>query len=505
MFQKQRFFNRVLIFAIVCITALFVANAVSQELVKLIDGTDVKTLLFKDARAALNTAKDAKADVLAPKNFGKGMDLYNKAAKDLQDGKSLDDIRKNLRESIGFFEKAVEATKLAEVTFPNSMKARKDALHTGSAKFSSELWKEAEEKFNDAAVTLEEGDVNEAREEAVEAEKLYRQAELKAIKASYLNDTKALLKQADNLDVEDNAPKTLHNAQALVKQAEKELNENRYDTDVARSLAKQANYQAKHAIYLSKAIKQLEDQDQSWEDLMLASEKPLERISEKAGWVATFDTGLDKTTDRITSYVNTYQDSVAGLIQTVQWYDQERDLQQARINELEQQFGSEEKEKSALAKQIAQQAETRKIFANMEQSFSSNEASVLREGDDIIIRLAGLNFPSAESTIEEKSFGLLTKVRDAINNFPGSTISVMGHTDSYGGDAQNLQLSKERAESVKQYLMANSKLVVSEIEVIGYGESKPISTNETVTGRSANRRVDVVIHPAKSVKIIVAN
>jgi OmpA-OmpF porin, OOP family len=502
MFQKQRFFSVILIIAIACITTLFVANAAGQDQA---GKKDIKAVLFKDVTVVMKKAQKANAAVLAPTNFSQAIELYHKAETNLQKGEALDDIRKNLRESIVFFKKAIEATKLAEVTFPNSMKARKDAYYTGSAKFSSEIWTEAEEKFNEAATTLEDGDVNEAREEAVEAEKLYRQAELKAIKASYLNDTKELLKQADNLDVEDNAPKTLHNAQALVKKAEKELNENRYDTDVARSLAKQANYQAKHAIYLSKAIKQMENKDQTWEDLMLASEKPLERIAEKAGWGATFDTGLDKTTDRITTYVNTYQDSVAGLIQTVHWFDQERGLQQARINELEQQFGSQEQEKSALAQQIAQQAKTREIFANMEQSFNSNEASVLREGDNIIIRLVGLNFPVAKSTIEEKSFSLLTKVRDAINYFPGSTISVQGNTDSYGGDAQNLQLSKERAESVKQYLMANSKLVVSEIEVIGYGESKPISTNETVTGRAANRRVDVIIHPSTSVQIIVSH
>ncbi len=86
-------------------------------------------------------------------------------------------------------------------------------------------------------------------------------------------------------------------------------------------------------------------------------------------------------------------------------------------------------------------------------------------------------------------------MRDAINSFPECTVSVLGYTDSYGGDEQNLQLSKERAEAVKQYLLANSKLVASQIEVIGYGESKPIASNETMAGRAANRRVEVVIHP----------
>jgi OOP family OmpA-OmpF porin len=57
-------------------------------------------------------------------------------------------------------------------------------------------------------------------------------------------------------------------------------------------------------------------------------------------------------------------------------------------------------------------------------------------------------------------------------------------------------LSNERAEAVKQYLLANTKLDASRVEAIGYGESKPIASNETKDGRAANRRVEVVIHPA---------
>jgi outer membrane protein OmpA-like peptidoglycan-associated protein len=501
MFKKQRLFSVILLVAIACMTMLFVVNAAGQDKAE----NDVKTVLFKDANAVMQKAQIANASILAPSNYNQAMELYHKAETNLQKGDNLDDIRKDLRESVALFQKAIEATKLAEVTFPNTMKARRDAYNMGSAKFSSELWKEAEEKFNGAAEELEDGDVNDAREEAAEAEKLFRRAELASIKASYLDDTRELLKKAEELDVEDNAPKTLANARDLVKQAEKELSENRYDTDVARGLAKQANYQAKHAIYLSKVIKQMEDKDQTWEDLMLASEKPLIQIDELTGNAAKFDDGFSETTKEISSYITTYQDSVDKLIQVVNWYEQASGLKDARISELEQKFGSQEKEKSALALQIAQQTETREIFANMERSFQPNEAIVLREGNDIIIRLVGLNFPTAKSTIEEKSFALLTKVRDAISDFPGSTVSVRGYTDSYGGDAQNLLLSTERAESVKKYLMANSKLQTSQINVIGYGESKPISTNETVTGRAENRRVDVVIHPSANVKIVMAN
>ena len=98
--------------------------------------------------------------------------------------------------SSAYFRKTVNATKLGEVTFPNSMKARKDALSTSSVKFSSKLWTEAEKKFNEAVTELEDGDLNNAKEKANEAEKLNRQAELEAIKVNYLDETRLLLKKA---------------------------------------------------------------------------------------------------------------------------------------------------------------------------------------------------------------------------------------------------------------------------------------------------------------------
>jgi len=483
MFHARRYFKDAMIIAIACIVTLFVANANSFAA-----GQDAKTALFKEANEALKSAKRVQADVLAPKNYGEALKRYQPAEADFQQGKNPDDVRKKLGESSAFFKKAIDATKLAEVTLTNSMKARKDALYSESPRFASTLWTEAEYKFTEAAGKLEDGNVNEARKKAGEAERLFRQAELEAIKTNYLHETWGLLKQAEQADVKDYAPETLQHAQELVKQAEKELNENRYDTDVARSLARQANDEAKHANYLANTIKQMQDQKQTWEDVMLAAEKPLQQIAEKTDRVASFDSGFGRTTGEIIEYLTTYQDSVA-------WFEEELNLQEARLAELEHQVGRQEREKSALAAQIAKQAKTRRLFATMEQSFSRQEARVLREGNDIIIRLVGLNFPSAKATMEPQSFGLLTKVRDAINAFAGSTVSILGHTDSYGSDEENLQLSNERAVAVKQYLLANSNLVTSQIEAIGYGESKPIASNETAAGRAANRRVELVIHP----------
>ncbi len=127
--------------------------------------------------------------------------------------------------------------------------------------------------------------------------------------------------------------------------------------------------------------------------------------------------------------------------------------------------------------------------------FERDQARVLREGNDIIIRMTGLSFGVGKSEIEPRYFGLLTTVQRAIREFPGSRVTIEGHTDSFGGDDQNLQLSQRRADAVRQYLLANSSLDPAMVESVGYGETRPVASNDTVEGRARNRRIEVIIHP----------
>ena len=100
------------------------------------------------------------------------------------------------------------------------MKVRSQAEEAEAAQYASDSWLAAERKFADAAGQLEEGDADDAKELGAEAEALYRQAELEAIKTHHLNEIWKLLKQADEMDVDDQAPKTLQRANDLAAQSE---------------------------------------------------------------------------------------------------------------------------------------------------------------------------------------------------------------------------------------------------------------------------------------------
>ncbi|MBU1374071.1 MAG: OmpA family protein [Bacteroidetes bacterium] len=105
--------------------------------------------------------------------------------------------------------------------------------------------------------------------------------------------------------------------------------------------------------------------------------------------------------------------------------------------------------------------------------------------------IKNLEFDFNKSTIRSKSYATLNRVAELLIS-KNLSLKLAGHTDSKGSEAYNMKLSKERAESVKTYLV--SKMVnPSRIEATGYGETQPIDTNATEAGRQNNRRVEFTL------------
>lgn len=100
-------------------------------------------------------------------------------------------------------------------------------------------------------------------------------------------------------------------------------------------------------------------------------------------------------------------------------------------------------------------------------------------------------------TIDPVSDDLLTEVRDAIVDHPEiGQIEVQGHTDSVGKEKINKQLSQERADAVRRWLVQRN-IPPSKLVAKGYGDSKPVASNDTEEDRQLNRRVQFVIIPTK--------
>ncbi len=441
--------------------------------------------LFAQTDEAMQAANAARANILAPDNYEKATRLYKSAEDKLARKKSIESITEDLNEAVTHLRAAVKATRLAEVTLASSIQARNDAESADAAKYAEKDWKKAEEEFADAARRLESGRVNPARKKGDKATEIYRKAELAAIKGNYLSEARRLIEEADDQKVKKIAPKTLEKARTLLSQAEKALNENRYDTDEARSLARQAKYEANHALYLNKTLKQVRDRDVNLEDYALRAERPLEQIADALDIVVELDAGVDKPTETIVANIETLRKDSYEL-------SDRRDeilTLETEVHKLEQKLGTQ-------SDRMKQQEEVRRKFAQVEAVFSPEEAQVYRQGGNILVRMIGLNFKSGQSVIQSQYFSTLRKVIEAARMFPNAMLTVEGHTDAFGSDATNLKLSQERADAVLEYLKANmTELDPAKIKASGFGESRPVANNETEEGRKKNRRIDLLIKP----------
>src|SRR5581483_830160 len=97
--------------------------------------------------------------------------------------------------------------------------------------------------------------------------------------------------------------------------------------------------------------------------------------------------------------------------------------------------------------------------------------------------------------LREESEPTLREIADLLRRHPDLKLSVAGHTDAIGGDVPNLDLSKRRAASVKNALVARYGVNASRLTTDGFGKSHPVDTNETEEGRARNRRVELMRLP----------
>jgi OOP family OmpA-OmpF porin len=456
---------------------------------------ELRAALFESADAALKAAQELDAELLAPTSFKRGMDSYRAAERDLERGRNLDWIRTKLATATGHFKQSVQSAEVGGITLASSVKTRNAALTAQAPRFASDAWVMAERSFSSAAKRLENGDIKGARKRSSETEVKYRDAELIAIKAQYLSQTRALLLQADKDRVKRYAPVTLDKARGLLARAEQELNDNRYDTDLPRSLAQEANYEARHAIYLAKHIRKLRDAGVSVEEVILAYEQPLQRIAASADKVAQLDEGTETTTVELSQYIEDLREQETALTQEVNESRERVANLEDEIRELDEQLGGASAERIALVQRLEAEARIKEQFERVEKMFTRDEARVYRQGNVIILRLVGVTFPSGQSDVDFVHGALLRKVREAINTFPNSNLVVEGHTDSFGGDDSNMALSEARAQSVGRYMVSELAVPSYRIGAEGFGETKPIANNETAQGRTRNRRIDIRIEP----------
>ncbi|GED22661.1 OmpA family protein [Halomonas halmophila] len=131
----------------------------------------------------------------------------------------------------------------------------------------------------------------------------------------------------------------------------------------------------------------------------------------------------------------------------------------------------------------------------LRRSMEGTGIGVERDGNDIVLNMpSSVTFGFDSSELTSSATSALNDVSRVLTEYTDTRINIAGHTDSIGDAGYNQQLSERRAQAVGQYL-ARSGVATSRLNMQGYGESQPVASNDTESGRAQNRRVELTLSP----------
>jgi len=190
--------------------------------------------------------------------------------------------------------------------------------------------------------------------------------------------------------------------------------------------------------------------------------------------------------------VNSKVDTLSGTVEQTQGRIQQ---DEARIGQVDQK--AEAAGKSAEAAQntaVQAQQAARQVDSKVDKVNSELTASIAA-GRKLVYEVTLSedqgNFKFGKTDLPDEAKSRIDQVVSQLKGQAGKDlyIEVEGHTDNVGGKEMNYQLGMERAESVKKYLYTQHQIPLHKINVISYGEDKPVAPNKTKDGRAQNRRV----------------
>ena len=200
------------------------------------------TNCLNSVNGVLNIAREENASTYAPRNYQKGMEILQDAkARELKKNK-VGNICKKTLQAENYFSDSIESAKMAQMILSTSIISRQNAANINAEKLANVIWSKAERSFDEAIRNNERGNSDRSKVLNEETTILYEMAELVAIKNLYLNSTRALIANAEELKASRYAPITLEKAKNLLRKAEDLLDQNRYETEAPLDIIKQANY-----------------------------------------------------------------------------------------------------------------------------------------------------------------------------------------------------------------------------------------------------------------------
>lgn len=418
--------------------------------------------------SAVNKATANGSQLLAPESYNKAVDSLESAMNAAHNNKT-DIANREASEGLKTINKVNSDTESNRKLLSEVLDARERAIAAGVLTLQAEKLSELDEDLKATATLVEDGNIEKAKQRRPKLLEGYAKLELATLKQGTADLARSAIASAKQQGAKKYAPKTLAQAEEEMALAVSILDADRTQTDKADVQAKKARWLAEQSAAITETVKDFDRRDYTMEDVVLWHQAQLSTINQPLGGQLPFNESGDK--------------AVLSLKNSI-----------LQLKDAEDKYGKQlaltEKERLALQQQDRANKEK---FEKVQAMFNANEANVYRQRQNILISSHGFQFPTGQSEIQAGNFPLMNKIIRAIKIFPDSRIEVSGHTDSTGADNTNQGLSQARAQKVGKFLTEVGEIAPNRITTRGYGESRPVATNETAAGRAENRRVEIKI------------
>ena len=215
---------------------------------------------------------------------------------------------------------------------------------------------------------------------------------------------------------------------------------------------------------------------------------------------------LEKTLAEKTDIETTLRQETEEAMLTTFGLESELEKRQAEQKSLHKEITTVSGEKSQLLIQLEQEQKSKQLIANLknrlEQELNESrvEISQLKNRLTVIKLTSEILFSSGSAQIKPTGQKVLSIIAESLNAYPGRAISVEGHTDNRpmvqnARYKSNWELSVARGLAAVNYFQQNNQVDPKRLKVIGYGEYRPVSSNDTAEGRKLNRRIEIRILP----------
>jgi len=134
-------------------------------------------------------------------------------------------------------------------------------------------------------------------------------------------------------------------------------------------------------------------------------------------------------------------------------------------------------------------------YVVLQNDLRGTGVEVIKRNNQIVLEMpSDVTFAFDKHDIQPRFYGVLDAVSRTLGKYPATYVDVNGHTDAIGSYAYNQRLSERRAGAVADYL-ADRSVNGARMHVQGFGKTEPIASNATISGRAANRRVEIILTP----------